>query len=55
MYDLVDFCFDGGGINCITVTKYGAKLISDPFTYLISFNRKAFIKAVKYVTSVTHT
>ena len=41
MYELTDLCLDGVGSTCVTASIYGAKWVSDPSTYPISFNNKA--------------
>ena len=46
MYELIKFCFDGGDSTYVTVTKYGAKWVSDTSSFPISFGKKAFEKAV---------
>ena len=44
MYELINFCFDGGGNAHVAVTIYGAKWISDPSTCFNIFNPKTFKK-----------
>lgn len=49
MYELIYFCFDGGGNAYVAVTKYDAKWIVDSSTCHTTFNKKAFKKAIRYL------
>ena len=39
MHLIIDFYFDGGGKNYATVTKYGAKWISNSISYPMFFDK----------------
>lgn len=39
MHLIIDFYFDGGGKNYATVTKYGAKWISNLISYPLFFDK----------------
>lgn len=39
MHLIIDFYFDGGGKNYATVTKYGAKWISNLISYPMFFDK----------------
>lgn len=48
MYEFIGFCFDGDSNTSVAVSQYGDKIIYDPSTYPVSYNKKALKKAVKY-------
>ena len=47
--DLIDFCFQGGTNNHVAVTKFGAKWVTNPSKYTLTFDKTKMKNAVKYL------
>ena len=47
--DLIDLCFNGGNRELLSVTKSGARWVSQPSTKGLTFTKDTFKEAVKYL------
>ena len=46
---LIDFCFDGGSSDFITVNRFGANWVENPSEYRSTFTRQSIKEAVRFL------